>query len=110
MAHATVTRFATGLSALLLAACLLYSARALGRPADAGPAFEGGATPAELFARHCGGCHDASELASGLASGSDRAEGVLDMLDLLEQHGAGAPGEDRAIVRFLTEADPEARR
>ena len=74
------------------------------RAAAPGAAGEdGGRSGRELFELHCGRCHEPAGLAPEL-HGEAPGTAVLDLLELLDDHGAADAMEDRAIARALLEA------
>ena len=100
MRERVVRRIALGLTAALVAAAALFpfavSRRAAAQEDDGAP------RPGVLvFERSCSGCHAPSDLAQELAGSPDRARTVLEWLELLDDHGAATPREDRAVLVFL---------
>lgn len=67
-------------------------------PGSAEPAapIDGG----EAFARHCERCHARDEF-TGALTGPDASQAVEELLELLQDHGASTPEEDRAIADWL---------
>lgn len=118
MRHHVVRRIALALVALLSAAALVFAWRQSGTPArGAAPAgagaSAGGAADAldarALFELDCAGCHEAADLADGLAAAPEPGPALLALLDLLDGHGTTGPAEDRAIAELLWELAREAR-
>lgn len=106
MRHELVTRFAFGLCALLLGACLvfaLFTAPASPEARTAGAQDEAGlaALGAELYALHCAACHEVAEMVEILHEGPERQAATSSMRDFLATHGGSDAGEDRAIVEWL---------
>ncbi|MBL8803764.1 MAG: cytochrome c [Planctomycetes bacterium] len=99
----TVRRTAAGFGlALLVCAALaawLAPTPRRGPPAVA-PSPPTTLSGAELWARHCAGCHEVEDLAPQLR-GEHGAARALEWLSFLEAHAEGDAGEDRAVLAFL---------
>ena len=103
MRHSAAHHAALALCALLLAAALLFAWSGSSAPVAGGAPEGDGAAGAEPFEAHCAGCHDLEDLVAPY-TGEGAAAAVLELLELLEEHGAATPAEDRAIAARLLEA------
>lgn len=106
MRHDLVTRFALGLCALLLGACLVFAlfTAPAAQHAPRASAEDGdglAALGAELYALHCASCHEPAEMVDVLHAGAEREAAQAALRDFLATHGGSDAEEDRAIVEWL---------
>ena len=103
MRHDLVTRAAIGLTALLVAAALLFAWSVRVDPAlEHASAREGGSAAGErAFHAHCARCHEVDEIVSDMGRHADFDEASRSLLELLSGHGDAGASDDRAIVDHL---------
>jgi mono/diheme cytochrome c family protein len=98
--HVLVTRASFAISALLVAASLVFAWLA-GRRTAAEPARSDREHGERAFASYCRDCHEIGELTEPLATAADPDAAAQSMTTFLEEHGDAAAADDRAIVEFL---------